>query len=191
MNNQGAYPAEELTGENSGQAEKAIRGKIHPGQRLGTPSQGAPYVVERVDDRGVVLLFGEKETPTPFSWDVLEGTLGFLNLRGWVRIAGAFDTSAESGTLDEYLKGHIQRATAGWVASLFEAAGLVQIDRGRPSRVRAIQGRATDGDIRDVFIPVRGPRPPGRRSKTVADRPTSCPKCFLKLPTSGVCGTCE
>ena len=55
---------------------------------------------------------------------------------GWVPIGGVYDTTAISGTLDAYLKRFIKRVTAGWVAALLERAGVVQIDRGRPSRVR-------------------------------------------------------
>jgi hypothetical protein len=51
-------------------------------------------------------------------------------------IGSVYDTSAVSGTLDAYLKRFIDRATAGWAAALLEGPGVVQIDRGRPSRVR-------------------------------------------------------
>jgi hypothetical protein len=43
----------------------------------------------KVDDRGVVLLFGAKETPTPFSWTSLEGAVDFLRGKGWVTIGGS------------------------------------------------------------------------------------------------------
>ena len=163
-----------------GLAESAIRAKIHAGQRLGTPSQGAPFIVERIDARGVVLLFGEKETPTPFSWDALEEALDFLLGRGWVQIGGVFDTSSTSGTFDEHLKGYMKRATANWVASMFEAAGLVQIDRNRPSRVRAIRSRSPESEVTGGSIP--------DRPKTEA---SVCSTCFLTLPTSGICGSCD
>jgi hypothetical protein len=75
------------------------------------------------------------------------------------------------------LKGYMKRATANWVASMFEAAGLVQIDRNRPSRVRAIRSRSPEREVTDGSIP---------------DRPKmTCPSCFLTLPTSGICGSCD
>jgi hypothetical protein len=107
--------------------------------RLSTPSRGSPFSVGRVDDKGVVLLFGRKETPTPFTWECLEGAVALLKDRGgWVEIGMQYDTSGRSGTLDGYLKNFNKRATAGWVAAMFEAAGLVQIDRRRPARVRLL-----------------------------------------------------
>jgi hypothetical protein len=67
---------------------------------------------------------------------VLEGVGTTLAGGGWMTIGSVYDTRAVSGTLDAYLKRFINRATAGWVAALLEKAGVVQIDRGRPSRVR-------------------------------------------------------
>jgi hypothetical protein len=119
-------------------ARRAIQGSIISGTRLTTPARGAPFTVAKVDDRGVVLLFGAKETPTPFSWSSLEGAVEFLRGKGWVTIGGVYDTGSTPGTLDSYLKGYMKRATAGWVAALFEAAGLVQLDRRPPSRVRLV-----------------------------------------------------
>lgn len=92
----------------------------------------------RVDDRGVVSLFGAQVTPTPFSWACLEGAIDFLRGKGWVTIGGVYGTGSTPGTVDSYLKGYMRRATAGWVAALFEAAGLVQLDRRPPSRLRLV-----------------------------------------------------
>ena len=83
-----------------------------------------------------VLLLGEKRARTPIRWSVLEGVGTTLAGGGWMTIGSVYDTRAVSGTLDAYLKRFINRATAGWVAALLEKAGVVQIDRGRPSRVR-------------------------------------------------------
>ena len=174
-----------------GIAETAIRDKLHNGQRLGTPSQGAPFVIERIDNRGVVLLMGQKETQTPFNWKVLEGALDFLKQKGWVPIGSVYENAAASGTFDEYLKGHIQRATAGWVSSLFEAAGLVQIDRNRPSRVRAIRRRSSEAEIEDGFIPEPYFNGPGIEPIRPQPKASVCPSCFLTLPTSGICGSCD
>lgn len=51
-------------------------------------------------------------------------------------IGSKYETTADPGTLDGYLKGCIKRATAGWVAAVLESADVVEIDRGRPARVR-------------------------------------------------------
>jgi hypothetical protein len=116
--------------------ERAIRASVRSGDHLKTPARGAPFVVERVDDEGVVLLLGPQRAWTRFRWPTLEGAVHFLDGRGWVEIGSAFDTSARPGTLDWYLKQHVKRATAGWVAALFERAGLLEIDRRSPARVR-------------------------------------------------------
>jgi hypothetical protein len=121
-----------------GPGQQAIQASIRTGARLSTPGRGSPFSVARIDDKGIVLLFGAKETPTPLTWHCLEGAIDFLRNKGWVEIGTLYDTSARPGTLDSYLKGCMKRATAGWVAALFEAAGLVQIDRSRPARVRLL-----------------------------------------------------
>ncbi|MBX3286407.1 MAG: hypothetical protein KF703_13750 [Actinobacteria bacterium] len=89
-----------------------------------------------MDDQGVVLLLGAQEAWTPLRWEAWEGSARFLADRDWVHIGSKYDTGADAGTLDEYLKGHMKRATAGWVAAVLEHAGVVEIDRGRPARVR-------------------------------------------------------
>lgn len=123
-----------------GPVERAVRGAVRSGDVLSTPVGGRPFEVARVNADGVVLLFGEKRTPTPFTWPVLEGVLEFLRGKEWVEIGSSFSNDARPGTLDEYLKKerHIRRATAGWVAVLLEEAGIVKIDRRRPARVRVL-----------------------------------------------------
>jgi len=120
----------------AGRAQTAMRLRIHPGQQLRTPSQAATIEVGRIDEHGVTMLLGEKATPTRLCWECWEGVLTFLAGKGWVEIGGRFDVAADPKTLDGYLKTHTKRATAGWVAAVMEAAELVEIDRGRPARVR-------------------------------------------------------
>lgn len=89
----------------AGPVESAIRGRIASGVTLATPMQDAPFVVERIDADGMVLLLGEKRAWTRLSWECLEGIVPFLRGRGWVKIGSKYDTRAEAGTLDDYLKG--------------------------------------------------------------------------------------
>ena len=56
--------------------------------------------------------------------------------REWVPIGSKYETTADARTLDGYLKGYMKRATAGWVAAVLERAGVIEIDRSRPARVR-------------------------------------------------------
>jgi hypothetical protein len=124
----------------SGPIQSAVRASITSGMRLTTPAQGKPFSVARVDGDGIVLLLGDKEAWTPVSWDCLEGISMFLRARGWVEIGSRYDTSADPATLDGYLKRHLKRATAGWIAAVLERAGVVEVDRGRPARVRLNPG---------------------------------------------------
>ena len=109
----------------AGAVERAVRTGVSPGERLRTPSQGAAFTVRDITQDGVVLLFGKQETPTPLSWDTLEGVGDVLGGGRWVVIGSVFDVQGEAGTLDGYLKKYIKRATAGWVAALLERAGVV------------------------------------------------------------------
>lgn len=118
-----------------GPAEHAIRGTVRTGTVLTTPSRGAPFTVSAIDSRGVVLLLGEQEAHTRLTWEVLEGTVDALG-GDWMPIGSRYSTATVDGTLDGYLKRYIKRATAGWVAALLEAAGVAEIDRGRPARIR-------------------------------------------------------
>ena len=128
-----------MTG-NAGQVQRAIRAAVPSGARLSTPARGAPFVVARVDDRGIVLLLGEQQAWTPLTWDCLEGIVPFLAGKGWVEIGSRYETRVDPNTLDGYLKGCLKRATAGWVAAVLERSGLVEIDRRRPARVRLAGG---------------------------------------------------
>jgi hypothetical protein len=53
-----------------------------------------------------------------------------------VLVGSVCSTQSQPGTLDEYLKTSLQRATAGWVAAMLEHAGVVAIDGSRPARVK-------------------------------------------------------
>jgi hypothetical protein len=50
-----------------------------------------------------------------------------------------YDIEGVPGTLDAYLKGWIKRTTAGWIAVVLERAGVVELDRRRPARVRLVE----------------------------------------------------
>ena len=121
--------------------ELAIRESIRPGQQLVTPSQGKPFVVDRVDSKGVVLLLGSGEWPTRIIWTCLEGIVPFIRDHGGeVSIGGRHEVKGNPGTLDEWLKGCVKRTTAGWVAVVLAEAGVVEIIHDRPQRVRLMHG---------------------------------------------------
>ena len=128
--------------EDTGPVESAVRATVKPGASLPTPTGRGHFTIATLDGTGIVLLLGQKEARTPISWACLEGVPQFLRGRGWVPIAGTYDTSSAAGTLDAYLKQFINRATAGWVAVILERAGIVTVDRDRPARVKLRPGSA-------------------------------------------------
>jgi len=132
----------------SGGVERAIRASVVPGAELRTPSRQKPFSIDSIDGEGVVLLLGRQRAWTRLSWTCLEGVDDFLTGRGWVRVTGTgYSTEVDPGTLDGYLKGCVNRATAAWVAALLERAGVAEIDRSLPMRIR----RKASGD-RDLPI---------------------------------------
>ncbi len=115
--------------------EAAIRRSVHEGQTLRTPAEGATFMVGELRSDAVVLILGNGHD-TPIPWSSLEGVLPFLAGKGWVPIGMVFAPSDEMSTFDGYMKSHVNRATANYVARLLEEANVVEIDRGRPARVR-------------------------------------------------------
>ena len=117
--------------------ESAIRESIHEGQEFLTPRRRQPFVVDRIDNAGVVLLLGKGRWPTRIGWDCWEGIVPFVRNHGnEVKIGGRHEVAGNPGTLDEWLKGCVKRTTAGWVAVILEAAGVVDISADRPQRIR-------------------------------------------------------
>ena len=116
--------------------ERAIRSSVEEGAELQTPTGQARFTVERLDSRGATLLFGAKRTPTFFSWACLEGVVDFLQCETWVPVGANRDVRGNPGTFDSYLKQHVARQTANYVAALLARAGVVDLDNQRPMQVR-------------------------------------------------------
>jgi hypothetical protein len=57
-----------------------------------------------------------------------------------VAIGSLYSTDSQPGSLDEYMKSFLKRATAGWIAIVLEHAGILMIDRSRPARVKLCSG---------------------------------------------------
>ncbi len=122
-----------------GPIQRSVRARIAPGATLRTAARRAPFVVKRIDGNGMVLLLGATSISTPFDWDCIEGIGRFLRGKGWVDVGSRYGP-AEKGTLHDYMLGCINRATANWVAKVLEEAGVVELDGGRPLRVRLRAG---------------------------------------------------
>ena len=123
----------------TGPVEAAIRTHLAPGTELPTPTGRATFVVDEISPKELVLLFGPKKTRTAFSWPCLEGIPEFLRARQWVRIGANRNVQGDRDALDGYLKRFIKRQTADYVAVVLERAGLVELDRERPARVRLLR----------------------------------------------------
>jgi hypothetical protein len=120
----------------TGRVENAVRERVSPGDPLVTPTGRGRFKVARYTTEGLVLLLGAKEAWTPLPWRAMEGVPDFLRGRGWVAVGSLYSTDSQPGSLDEYLKSFLKRATAGWVAVVLERAGILVIDRSRPARVQ-------------------------------------------------------
>ena len=125
-----------------GTVEQAIRAQFFSTPvTLQTLGQGKPFVLDRIDRNGIVLLLGKQRNYTPLSWDCLEGIVPFLRRQpGWVRAGGTYVVGGERGTLDEHLKDCISRQTSRWVAVVLQEAGIVRVGKGPPLRVQLTDG---------------------------------------------------
>ena len=127
-------------GSVTGRVEQAVRAAVVPGQPLQTPTGRGTFSVARYTTEGLVLLLGAKQAWTPLPWAAVEEIPEFLRGRAWVRIGSTYSTDAIEGTLDAHLKRFLARATGGWVAVLLERAGVLEIDRSAPARVKLAAG---------------------------------------------------
>jgi hypothetical protein len=120
----------------AGRVEAAIRASVAPGEPLTTPTGRGRFSVARYTSDGLVLLLGMQEAWTPLPWRAMEEVPDVLRGRSWVPIGMSYSVDAIEGTLDAHLKRFTARATAGWVAVVLERAGVIEIDRARPARVK-------------------------------------------------------
>ena len=120
----------------TGQVEAAIREHLAPEIQLPTPTERATFEIGEMTPDALILLFGPKKTQTAISWACLEGIPDYLRGRQWVRIGANRDVQGDQDALDGYLKGFIKRQAADYVAVVLERAGIVELDRARPARVR-------------------------------------------------------
>jgi hypothetical protein len=120
----------------TGRVEDAVRGAAAPGVLAATPTGRGAFTVDRYTSDALVLLLGKKEAWTPLPWRAMKGIPHFLRGRG-VAIRSLYSTDSQPGSIDEYLKGSLKTADAGWVAVVLERAGALTIDRSRPGSRRA------------------------------------------------------
>lgn len=120
-----------------GPVETAIRSRLRAPSTLYTLGRRSPFVLERIDGDGIVLLLGHGRHWTPLGWDCLEDLVPFLRRHpGWVPAGGTYVVEGERDTLDEPLKQCVNRQTSRWVAVVLQEAGIVDVDAGPPLQVR-------------------------------------------------------
>jgi hypothetical protein len=120
----------------AGRVEAAITAAVKPGEPLMTPTGRGRFSVAQYTSEGLVLLLGQQKAWTFLPWRAVEEVPDVLRGRSWVPIGTTYSIDAVEGTLDAHLKTFTARATAAWVAVVLEQAGVVEIDRARPARVR-------------------------------------------------------
>ncbi len=120
----------------TGPFETAIRAAIPAGTTLETHARRAKFELANYDGKGLVLLLGAKRNRTPLPWECVEGIRGFLEHRDWVAAGGRNSVEGEPGTLDGFVKQWQSTNVARWLVRVLEVAGLVEVDRGPPLRLR-------------------------------------------------------
>jgi hypothetical protein len=131
-----------------GAVESAIKAELEPGDVFSTLGRAATATVGSYEEAEVVLLVGQKRARNPVSWSCLEGVPLFLVGRDWVELTGE---GSGGGTLATYLESHGSEAGANLVGALLEAAGVLEVDRDKPVRVRLL----------DAMSPSRTRQAPG------------------------------
>lgn len=116
--------------------QDAVRRTVKPGDRLPTPSERGVFEIGELTDESIVLLFGAERTPTRIPWRLVEKALSEVPSSGWMQIGAVHASESPAGSFEALLKPALQRSTANYVAALLERAGALDIDRGRPQRVR-------------------------------------------------------
>jgi len=116
-----------------------LMGKLKAGDILVTPIQGKKFKVESISPSGITLILGKKSR-TPIPAQCLNGIPNFLKGKDWVKIGAIHDYISTPGTLEDYINNSKpqRRSTGNYVASILEYAGIVEIDRELPSKVRLI-----------------------------------------------------
>jgi hypothetical protein len=64
------------------------------------------------------------------------GHTQILHNRGWLRVGANRDVNGNPGTFDAHLKGYLKRQAADYIVVVLERAGIIELDRDLPARVR-------------------------------------------------------
>lgn len=121
-----------------GPIESAIRRRFpRPPETLRTYGESVSFELD-FDADGVVLRLGKGRHAADLPWSCLETIPTFLcGQGGWVIAGGYHSVSGSPGTLDAYLKSWQTKDVARWLVRVLAEAGVVDVDDGRPLRLRA------------------------------------------------------
>ena len=121
-----------------GPVESAIRLRFpRTPVTLVTYGQGVSFELD-YDVDGIELRLGKGRHASDLPWYCLESIPAFLQAqRGWVIAGGYHSVSGRPGTLDAYLKSWQTTDVARWLVRVLAEAGVVDVDDGRPLRLRA------------------------------------------------------
>ena len=115
---------------------------LKEGLVLETPSGRAKFIIQRLNGEGVEITVGAG-LPILLPRNLWDSLASFLEGKGWVRI-GSIHGKAEKGTLDYFVQQFTNgRSAASYIAPILEKAGLVEISRSQPSRLRYLPNSLT------------------------------------------------
>ena len=103
-----------------------------------TPSHHAKFKVRHYGISYVALEIG-KGRAIKIPIRCFEGSLDYLRGKGWIKI-GAHHGSSNEQTFDSYVKNFTSGiSAASYVAPMLEKAGIVEIEKGPPARIRLME----------------------------------------------------
>ena len=105
---------------------------------LTTYGRGVPFEFD-YDRDGILLRLGDGRWPSTLPWSCLEKVPPSFSSsqRGWVVAGGYHSVTGVPGTLDAFLKGWQKTDVARWLVRVLAEARVVDVDDGRPLRLRA------------------------------------------------------
>ena len=113
-----------------------ITRKIPLGTVMRTPSARSDFVFQHVDPEKILLLIGKNKKPFKIPAPLFDSVLDFFGGKDWIRI-GAIHGKPNKGTFDEYVQGYTSGTSgASYIAAILEKAGIAEINRKRPARIR-------------------------------------------------------
>ena len=101
-----------------------------------TPS-GKEFKIVHINSEKIIVETGKKPSRLKIPVSALEEIPDFLRGKGWVKIGAIHEISSNEVSLDSFLKKYSHGTSlAAYVAPLLELAGIAEICRLRPAKIR-------------------------------------------------------